>query len=200
MEILAIVLVAVWLYSLRVFHKAKLSFFKFLVGSVGMFLFMMWFIQPAATAPLAQLVTAVSGYVGDLTGMYEAYYQYAILFIQHNGQSISMYVDYECAGIIEILAFVSLLWFYPVYSVTERFVLTLAGVLWVFLGNILRLVIIASLIYFFGNDIFFFAHAIFGRIVFYALTAVLYFNVFTKAHILRQKIGKFNYGNTRTDT
>lgn len=40
---------------------------------------------------------------------------------------------------------------------------------------------------------YFVAHTIVGRIIFYGFTIVLYFYVFTKGQIRRQKIGKFNY-------
>ncbi len=192
---LYIVLFVVWLYLLWVSKRAKLAFFRFFLGSVGLFLFMMLAVRPIATEPLAKAVTASAGVIGDLTGMFKAYYQYTLIFIQNNGQSISMFVDYECSGIIEILAFLALLWFFPLYDVVERIVISFAGILWIFAANIIRLVLICALIYFFGNDMFFFAHVIFGRLIFYGLSVMLYFGVFTRPHILRQKIGKFRYGN-----
>lgn len=183
----------VWIYVLTVLHRAKLSFFKFLVGSVGVFIFLMVILQPLVTVPLQRAVAACTGVIGDLTGMFKSYYQYSLLFIQNGSDAISLYIDYECSGVIEILAFLSLLSFFPLYNFAEKIVVGAVGTLWVFASNIIRLVLICTLIYFFGNDIYFFAHAIFGRIVFYGLTIVLYFNVFTKSQILRQKVGKFNY-------
>lgn len=192
---LYLILLVIWIYLLRVLSKAKLDFFKFMLGSVGLFLFLMLLVQPIATLPLAKAVTAATGIFGELTSMFKAYYQYTVIFIEHGKDAISLFVDYECAGIIEILAFISLLWFFPLYSFLEKTVISVLGILWIFVANIIRLLLIITLVYFFGNDIFFFAHAIFGRIVFYSLTVIIYFNVFTRSHIIRQKIGKFNYGN-----
>lgn len=195
MKLLIILIALVWIYLLSVLHRAKLTFFKFLVGSVGLFLLMMLTIRSVLTQPLAQAVTAVTGLFGDWTGMFRAYYQYAILFINHAGESISLYVDYECSGIIELMAFIALLAFFPLYRLSEKIVVGIGGVLWIFASNVLRLLLVCTIVYFFGNNAFFFAHAIFGRILFYGLTIILYFHVFTRSQILRQKVGKFNYGN-----
>ncbi|HZK70616.1 MAG TPA: exosortase family protein XrtG, partial [Clostridia bacterium] len=45
----------------------------------------------------------------------------------------------------------------------------------------------------FGGDTYFYAHTIIGRLFFYGCTIVLYFQVFTKSQIIRQKIGRFDY-------
>ncbi len=195
MTSLIIVLVIVWVYLLTVLHRAKLPFFKFLVGSVGMFLIMMATIQPLITNPLQKAVAASTGLIGNITGMFYSYYQYSLIFIEKGYTAISLYIDYECCGIIELLAFTSLLWFFPLYNSVEKIVINIAGIVWIFISNIIRLTVICTLIYFFGNKIFFFAHAIFGRIIFYILTIILYFNVFTRSQIIRQKVGKFNYGD-----
>jgi len=194
MTFVTVVCLLIWIYILTVLHRAKLTFFKFLAGSVGMFLFMMILIQPHITVPLSEAVAASAGLIGSLTGMFCSYYQYSIIFIRHGAESISLYIDYECSGIIELMAFSALLWFFPLYNAIEKLVVNIAGILWIFASNILRLTVICMLVYFFGNDIFFFAHAIFGRIIFYGFSIILYFYVFTRSQIIKQKVGKFSYG------
>ena len=184
-----------WSYSIFVLWRAKLTFFKFLVGSVGMFVLLMLLLQPILTAPLSNAVAAVTGLIGEWTGAFYSYYQYSLVFIRHGADSISLYVDYECSGIIEIFAFSSLLWFFPLYSIVEKLVVNIIGIIWIFLSNIIRMTSICLLVYFFGNDIFFFAHAIFGRIIFYTLSIILFFYVFTRAQIMKQRVGKFRYGD-----
>jgi exosortase family protein XrtG len=184
-----------WAYVLSVFSRSKLPFFKFMWGSVGLFLFMMITIQPLVTVPLSKAVAASTGIIGDLTGMFYSYYQYSLIFIEHGNESISLYIDYECSGIIELMSFSALLWFFPLYDPVEKLVINISGLLWIFASNILRLTVICMLVYFLGNDIFFFAHAIFGRVIFYGLSIMLYFYVFTRSQILKQKVGKFRYGN-----
>ncbi|NLW89835.1 MAG: exosortase family protein XrtG [Clostridiaceae bacterium] len=189
-----------WIYVVYLLRRSQLTFFNFLVGSVGMFILMMVLFQPVLTVPLSKAVAAVTGAIGELTGTFYSYYQYSLVFIRHGSDSISLYVDYECSGIIEIFAFTSLLWFFPLYSLAEKFVVNIIGIIWIFASNIIRMTAICLLVYFFGNDVFFFAHAIFGRIIFYVLSIILFFYVFTRAQILKQKVGKFKYGDVSQST
>lgn len=188
-----IILFLIWLYLLWVLKRGELSFFRFILGSVGLFIFMVIWVQPVATVPLARIVAASTGVLGELTGIFEAYFQYGMIFIPLETGSVSMYIDYECSGIIEIMAFIAMLWFFPLYNFAEKLVVSIAGVLWIFASNIIRLFSICIMVHFFGNDIFFFAHTIFGRIIFYGLSIMLYFYVFTRSQIVRQKVGGFKY-------
>ena len=58
-----------------------------------------------------------------------------------------------------------------------------------FFANIIRLFVIGTTIYYFGNDAYYIAHTIVGRIIFYALSVILYYYIFTKSQIVKQKIG-----------
>jgi exosortase family protein XrtG len=194
MTAVIVISIILWVYLLTVLSRARLTFLTFLLGSVGLFILMMATIQGYITVPLSKAVAASAGVIGNMTGMFYAYYQYSLIFIRHGTESISLYIDYECSGVIELMAFAALLWFFPLYNAVEKLVITITGLLWIFASNILRLTIICLLVYFFGNNIFFFAHAIFGRIIFYGLSILLYFYVFTRPQIIKQKVGKFSYG------
>ncbi len=193
MNILVILFAIIWIYILTVLNRSKLDFWKFCWGSVGLFILMMVWIQPIVLASLTKAVASVSGILGGLTHMYSSYFQYGILFISNYDSSISLYIDYECSGIIEIMAFTALLWFFNVYSFYEKIVVNIFGFIWIFIANVIRIFVICALIYLFGNNIFYFAHTIFGRLVFYSFSIALYYLVFTKSHIIRQKVGSFNY-------
>lgn len=193
MNLIVLLCFFVWLYLLWVCNRAKLTFWRFLLGSVGLFVFMMIWVQPLITVHLTRIVAAVAGEIGEWTGMYDSYYQYSMLFIPKSTAAVSLYIDYECSGVIEILAFLSLLWFFNVYSRYEKIVVSVLGILGIFAANILRIFVICTMIYIWGNNIFYFAHSIFGRMVFYAFSVMLYFYVFTKPQIIRQKVGNFSY-------
>jgi len=195
---LKIVALILWIYGLLVLRRTRLFFFKFCLGSVGLFFFLMFWVQPLITEPLSMLVSAAAGILGDLTGMYDAYYQYAILFIPKDTASVSLAIDYECSGVIEIMAYSCMLWFFPLYSAVEKLIYTFVGLGVIFLANVLRIFVICTLIYFYGNEIFYFAHTIFGRVIFYLVSIVLYFYVFTRSQIIRQKVGNFTYGSSNT--
>lgn len=193
MNWLTIVCAIIWIYVLTVLTRCDLHFWKFLVGSVGMFLFCLIWFEPLLVVPLQKAVAAVAGLLGGATGIFSSYFQKGMLFIQNGGDSLSLYIDFECSGIIEAIAFLSLLWFFPVYRFYEKIVVSIAGVLAIFISNVLRIFLICSLVYCFGDGIYFYAHTVFGRIFFYLCTILLYFFVFTKSHIIRQKVGAFHY-------
>lgn len=195
MNFLALGVLIVWLYFLYVFKRSKLDFFRYIVGSFGLFIFMVIYIRPYITGPLMGLVTSVSGVFGKLTGVFEAYRDYNILFVENNvtREAISLYVDYECSGVIEMMVFISLLTFFQVYEVWQRVVIGILGCIAIFFSNVCRIFLICIIIKVGGNDMYYFAHTIIGRLFFYMLAILLYYFVFTRAQIKKQKVGGFNY-------
>lgn len=195
MNILIVFLLIAWIYLISVLNRAKLHFFKFLVGSVGLFFFMMIILKTYLVSILCTMVAAVSGVIGDATGIFQAFYQYSLILITSGLSTISMYIDYECSGVIEILAFTALLWFFPVFNTLEKIMYNIAGIIWIFISNVFRIFIICVIVHYYGNNSFYFAHTIFGRIIFYVLSIILYFYVFTRSQIKRQKVGNVLYGD-----
>lgn len=199
MTIFTVVCFLVWIYLLSVFTRGKLYFYQFIWGSVGLFVFMMMWIQPVAIRPLTNLVCSAAGVAGRMTGFYESYSEYSMLFVQHGSEAISLCIDYECSGIIEMMAYVSMLAFFRVYDWMQRIILSVLGCMMIFFANIIRLFVIGTTIYYFGNDAYYIAHTIVGRIIFYALSVILYYYIFTKSQIVKQKIRGFHYAKN-TDT
>ena len=199
MTIFTVVCFLVWIYLLSVFTRGKLYFYQFIWGSVGLFVFMMMWIQPVAIRPLTNLVCSAAGVAGRMTGFYESYSEYSMLFVQHGSEAISLCIDYECSGIIEMMAYVSMLAFFRVYDWMQRIILSVLGCMMIFFANIIRLFVIGTTIYYFGNDAYYIAHTIVGRIIFYALSVILYYYIFTTSQIVKQKIGGFHYAKN-TDT
>ena len=184
---------AVWLFFLRVLNKSKLNFWHFLAGSAGAFILMLLFLQPVLTQPLARIVAVLACLPGKIGDIYSAHYKYGVIFIESAAGAISLKIDFECSGIIEILAYLSLLIFYRVYTVYERVYVGVLGVVAIVLANALRITVISLMIYFGGVDMYHIAHTFIGRFVFYGLSVILYFYVFTKPQIIKQKVGSFQY-------
>lgn len=193
--VVALILVLAWLYLLRTTDRAKLPFWHFITGAVGLFLFMMVLIRPVLTQPLARAVAAMAGLIGNLTDTFTPFFRYGILFVESAGGAITLQIDFECSGIVEIMAFLALLVFFRVYTIPERIIVGIGGTLYIMLANALRILIICEMIHFLGTDVYYAAHTIIGRLVFYVLSVLLYFYVFTKPQIIRMQIGKFSYGN-----
>ena len=161
---------AVWLFFLRVLNKSKLNFWHFLAGSAGTFILMLLFLQPLLTQPLARIVALLAGLPGKIGDIYSAHYKYGVIFIESAAGAISLKIDFECSGIIEILAYLSLLIFYRVYTVYERVYVGVLGVVAIVLANALRITVISLMIYFGGVDMYHIAHTFIGRFVFYGLS------------------------------
>ncbi len=185
----------IWWYLLRVTDRAKLDFWHFVLGSAGLFIFLIVLVQPVLTKPLARLVAAVAGLFGSLTHTFAAFFRYGVLFIQSPEGAMTLQIDFECSGIIEILAFLSLLLFFRVYTRNERAVIGLIGTVGIILANVLRIIVICEMIYFLGPNAYYAAHSLVGRFIFYGLSVLLYFYVFTKPQIVSMKVGIFKYGD-----
>lgn len=193
--ILYVVLFIVWIYILTVFKRRKLEFFYFLLGSIGTFLFAFALLRNVLTNILTTLTCFLTGLLGNALGIFKAYTSHSILFVENAEGPISLYVDFECGGVIEILVFLSLIWFFAVYNVKQKLGISLIGIVWIIAANIIRLFSICLIINKFGNESYYVAHTIVGRLIFYALSIILYFYVFTRAQIRKQRVGEFGYDN-----
>ena len=149
--IVTVAVIAVWLYILSVLTRAKLYAWKFMWGSFGLFLIMMITIRPMLTMPLARCVSALAGVVGSVTGAFTSYFKYGIIFIHTGVTQATLLIDFECSGIIEIMAFISLLAFFNVYNFSEKVMVGIGGFCYIMLCNALRIVMICMSVYFLGN-------------------------------------------------
>ena len=196
-NIIGFVLIGVWIYIYYLMHKAQLKAWKYFWGACGLFIIMMVWVRPIMTQPLAEVVAAVAGVFGDITGMYTAFFKYGVLFVNAADGAITLQIDFECSGILEIMAYLALLVFFEAYNIFERIIVSVVVIFYIILANALRIAVICTIIYFNGIGAYHIAHTIVGRLVFYALTVILYFFVFTKAQIIRQKVGGFAYGHDK---
>ena len=191
--VVAAAAIGLWVWLLRVLRKAGLKFWRYLLGSCGIFLILLILVRPWLVLPLARLIAAIAGIFGKVTGFYQAYYRYGVIFIESLHGAITVNIDLECSGFIEISAFISLLAFYGIYNIPERIYIGVVGTLYTMLTNALRIAVICTMIHFLGTDYYYVAHTIVGRIVFYVLQVILYFFIFTKPHVLKMKTGDFGY-------
>lgn len=188
------ILFVLWVFLIIFLKKINMHFFRFLAGSIGLFCFLMLAGTGIADKLLESAVAYAIWPVGRMTGMFDAYPIYSMATVFHGSEAISFFVDYECSGFIETLVYVCLLAFYPVYRWLDKVKYISLGVLYIFFSNVLRVVVICILIKMFGTNLFFFSHTVFARILFFALMVILYYHVFTRPHILKQKVGEMSYG------
>ncbi len=194
---IAVVSIIIWIYILTVFKRAKLDFWFFTIGSAGLFTIGIILLQPFLLVPMQNAVAAAAGVFGEITHTFSSYFEKGILFIANGETQMSLYIDFECSGIIETFAFLALLWFFPAYQFYEKVVVSIVGTFVIFMANVLRIFIICQMVYWGGVDMYFIAHSFVGRLVFYACTIALYFYVFTKVQVVRQKVGAFRYDGNK---
>lgn len=182
-----------WIYLLSVFKRNKLDFWLFLTGSGGLFLLVMYLFGPWFSDLLSQMTAAGAGLLSEAANVGQSYFEYQLLLVENRDSLLTLFISPECSGMIEIAAYVSLIVFYPVYSGREKLAAALAGSIWIFLSNVIRIFVICLTLYFGGGNLYYIAHTIVGRMIFYGMTILLYFLVFTKAQVIRQRIGTFYY-------
>ena len=190
-----LVLLLIILYFLSVCKRAKLYFLYFALGSLLLFSILHYFLAPVF---LPVMTNAILKSCNLLLSSFDVTYRkdYAMLLFPLKDGALSLTINEECAGILELFILVSLLWFFPVYRIKEKLLLTVVSTVYLFFCNVLRILILCLLLQNYGMNIYFMAHSVITRILFYSLCILLYFAIFTRAHILRQKVGRFSYDNS----
>jgi exosortase family protein XrtG len=102
----------IWLYLLHVCAKAKLPFWHFFIGSVGLFILLVIYARPVLTDPMARAVAEIASIFGSITGVFRANFKYGVILIGNAKEVISMQIDFECSGILEMIVFVSVMAFF----------------------------------------------------------------------------------------
>ncbi|RRG09144.1 MAG: exosortase family protein XrtG [Lactobacillus sp.] len=191
MNVYIIVGTIIWLYVLSVLKRSKLSAFFFIVGSGGLFFILIALSDPYWVWFFTHAVLHGIGWLGGLTHMSTIMPKYGLVSISNPTSPVMMSIDYECSGIIETTAFISLAVFYPLFNKFEKVFFVLWGILWIYLANVIRLMTVITITHFGGGNLFFLAHSVIGRMVFYVLVIVLYYNVFTYSQISHSLYNNF---------
>lgn len=188
--IILMIMTALWVYGLILFKKTKMNFFKFLLGSIGFFTICMIFFAPFLEKALSILISDSLNVIGRTTGYFQVFKENSIVSFDTRDGVMSILIDYECSGIIEVMVFVCLAMFFPFGSLRRKVLLIPGGCLYIFLANIARILFIISATKTFGVSAFYLAHTLFGRLVFFGLMVILYYYTFTITHLKYQNVGE----------
>lgn len=101
------------------------------------------------------------------------------VLLADGGNSI-LKLGIECSAVIESSILISLMLFFPLFSLRQRLLRMFFGLVATYLINIIRLMIIVLMTYKFGPDYIFIAHAGVGRMFFFVAELILYWFLFTK--------------------
>jgi exosortase family protein XrtG len=188
-DLLFIMAVLLWIFALIFFKQTKMNFFKFLVGSVGIFTITMIFLMPYLENRLGMLVSNSLYFMGNETHYFEVFKENAIISIDAGNGIVSMIINYECSGVIEMLVFTSLALFFPFGGLMRRTISVFAGNLLIYVSNIIRVLFIILMTKLLGAQSFYIVHTLLARILFFGLMIVVYYFVFTTTHLKYQNVG-----------
>lgn len=191
---LIVLLGGAWLYVLSVLKRIGWSSAYVVLGVVGTFFIIISLANNNVISFLMRLNTSGAGVVGMLTGFYTVAPTLGIIHIVSGQSAINLFITYECSALIELAAYIALVLFFPFFkNLQQRLKLLGFGVIYLLLANMLRLTVTALIIHFLGLPSLIWAHVIVGRLIFYVLTIILYFYVFTRSQVLHIKIGRFDF-------
>lgn len=182
---LFILIILIWLYCLSVLKRAHLTGIYFWVGSFGLFILATLIANIHLIWLASHLITAILGWLGYLIPGYTVNLPNNLINIVVHHEHVQLFINYECSGTIETLAYESLLAFYPIYTKIERLVIGISGALWILAANICRLLLIIVVVNHWGTSALFVTHSLIGRLFFYSVVLILYYNTFTRAQIRR---------------
>lgn len=188
-----IICILVWLYVLSVLKRAHLKAFFFWTGSVGLFLIICFMSKLYFVWLIARIVTyCLLPFEHVIHGL-NLWIPYNMMIIKTTSfHIVQLSITYECSGALEIIAFESLLIFFPIYNRGEKVLIGFSGFWTVIFINVIRLIFVVIFINAFGMEHLFIFHSIIGRLLFYILIVMLYYTVFTKAQVIHGWLKKEN--------
>jgi exosortase family protein XrtG len=92
----------------------------------------------------------------------------------------SLRFSIECSTLIELCTFVGLMLYYPRLSLRKRWTYLAVGGVGTYLLNLLRVLIIVSMIVVWGKPVVPIAHAVVGRLVYFVGVVALYWFLLTR--------------------
>lgn len=191
--VIPIILVILWVYLLSVFKRTETWAFHFLLGACGFFLIYITWISDYVAFYVSRAVTTIAGVMGIITKWFTAYFDNSLIFVYSKIGSVMLQIDIECSGAIEIGVYLSLLLFFRVYNWVEKLLYGVFGVLYLIVANSIRVLAISTAVYWFGYGCYDLMHSVVGRVIFYFLSVILYYYVFTRSQIKSMKVGDFSF-------
>lgn len=188
--IMGILLVALCTFGYMMMQRIGLRFFAFVVGSVGFFTICMMYFLPYIEKYANLMNSYVLEWISNVFPVFHVHSELALITIETGKDIVTMVLDYECSGGIELLVFLSLVLFFPFGNIKTKVLSTIFGVSFLFVANILRLLFIIVMTKIFGAEAYKLVHMVFARILFFSLTVYLYYVLFTLVQIRYQKVGE----------
>ena len=186
------VIFMIWLIIVIILRRHRIWIFYYVWAAVGLTFILIFLLRGS---PLEQGLEYVAGlaihnmlsYFDIKTYIFDKAPGTLLVLIEIDNSWTTLDIDIENSGLLEMCIFAGLLLFYPAYGRRQKFLYVTTGIALVYLINMLRLVTVIMLIHWGGRNMMFLAHTLFGRLVFFVLIVGLYWHVFTRPSLKKNK-------------
>jgi exosortase family protein XrtG len=179
--ILLVLLAGIWAVITFAFRRTRHWLLFYLTGAFGLVMLVISFlrsfgidaqIEAVEVQQVIWMAHAIRIGVGNLGAT-------GLAIPNHAGWAV-FDVGIECSGLLELLAFVGLVVFYPGFTAIRKIGTLTIGIIATWIINLLRILLIVGIISVAGTGWVFAAHAVFGRLFFFAATVTLYWYLVTR--------------------
>ncbi len=183
-RLLAVLIIfPIWLILIILFRKYRQWLFYYLFGAFGLTLMLIFL---AEYSGLDQILVNITSYHVDLLAKafpninIELMSNGRFQIFRPDGGSDILKLGIECSAIVELSILISLLIFYPLFSLRQRLLRITFGLVVTYVINLIRVMIIVLMADKFGSDYIFVAHAGVARLFFFVCELILYWYLLTK--------------------
>ncbi|KJS02348.1 MAG: hypothetical protein VR68_03125 [Peptococcaceae bacterium BRH_c4a] len=175
----------IWCAAIAFFYRHRIWLFYYIVAAVGftyisILLLRGSFLEYQMENLVGLLIHYILNFMDIKTNVFDKAPGTILVLIEVDRSWTTIDIDIESSGLLEMCILLGLLLFYPGYSLFKRLVFSPVSVFIVFVINLIRIMVVITIIHLGGRDMIFLAHTLFGRIVFFILIVALYWHLLTK--------------------
>lgn len=201
-NLLLAMLFAIWLTAVIFLRYARLWLFYYVLGVVGCaYLTILIFgdrlgLETLLAHSVAWSAHWISTMIGIQTRIVDAApgLLLVLVIVQEIGWTV-LHVGVESSGFLEISVLISLLFFYPGWSIMQRTGMILLGGLAIWIANILRMIVIVILLSRFGKEALVLAHMYVGKAFFFTLVIGIFWFIITNRTLKNLRSGRTQAGS-----
>jgi exosortase family protein XrtG len=184
---LLVLLFASWLAVVIFLRRARIWLPYYVLGAVGCAYWMVLVfsnllgLEPFLAHSVAWMVHITSNLLSIPTRIFEGAPGVLLVLViyQDIGWTV-LQVGIESSGLLEISVLVSLLLFYPGWSLSRRLWLIAVGAIAMWIANILRMLVIVVMLNQFGKEALVLAQMYVGKAVFFVLVILIFWFIITR--------------------
>lgn len=184
---LVVTMFVLWLGVVAFLRRARIWLPYYVVGAVGCAYWLVLVfsnllgLEPLLAHSVAWVVHSTSNLLGIPTRIFEGAPGVLLVLViyQDIGWTV-LQVGLESSGLLEITVLVSLLLFYPGWTLYHRLRLILFGGIAMWIANILRMLVIVVMLNQFGKEALVLAHMYVGKAVFFVLVILIFWFIITR--------------------